>query len=83
MARQATSWSASGSGSVSVARTATARSCSRAIVPAVGLPFVAWTAALVVAGLRVTYRLAWFGMVSALALAAVFVAAFVALPLVL
>lgn len=52
-------------------------------VLAVGLPFVAWAAALVVAGLRVTFELTWVGVVTAVALAAVFVAAFVTLPLVL
>jgi hypothetical protein len=54
-----------------------------ATVLAVGLPFVAWAAALVVAGLRITFQLAWLGVATAGALAAVFVAAFVTVPLVL
>jgi hypothetical protein len=53
------------------------------VVAALGMPFVAWGAALLVAGLRVTFRLAWTGVATAVALAAVLVAAFVTLPLVL
>lgn len=56
---------------------------SRAVILALGLPFVAWSLALLVAGLRITYRLTWGGVAAAGALAAVFVAAFVMLPAVL
>ena len=57
-----------------------APSSSARVVPALGLPFVAWSAGLLVAGLWLTYRLSRLGMATALALAAVFVAVFVALP---
>ena len=50
------------------------------IVLAAGLPFVAWSASLLVAGLRIAYRLSWLGVATAAALAGVFVAAFVAVP---
>jgi hypothetical protein len=60
-----------------------APSSSTGVVLAVGLPFVAWALALLIAGLRVTYRLAWRGVVAALALAGVFVGVFVAVPSVL
>ncbi len=60
-----------------------APSSSVPVVLGVGLPFVAWGAVLLVAGLRVTYRLAWTGVATATALAAVFVGVFVALPVVL
>ena len=56
---------------------------SRLVVVALGLPFAAWSAVLLVAGLRVTHRLPWRGVVVAVALASVFVAAFVTLPAVL
>ena len=56
---------------------------SRAVVLSLGLPFVAWAAALLVAGLRVTHRLSWAGVATAAALTAVFVAAFVMLPVLL
>jgi hypothetical protein len=56
---------------------------SRWVVLCLGLPFVAWSAALLAGGLRVTYRLAWAGVAAATSLAAVFVAAFVLLPVVL
>jgi hypothetical protein len=56
---------------------------STQVMLAIGLPFVAWAAALLAVGLRVTYRLSWRGVAAALALAGVFVAAFVALPVVL
>jgi Yip1-like protein len=56
---------------------------STRVVLAIGLPFVAWSAVLLGLGLRVTYQLSWRGVVAALALAGVFVAAFVALPAVL
>jgi hypothetical protein len=52
-------------------------------VAAVGAPFVAWSAALLVAGLRITYRLAWLGVLTALLLGGVLMAAFVSVPLVL
>jgi hypothetical protein len=59
----------------------TAATSATWVVLGAGAPFLAWAAALLVTGLRVTYRLAWLGVATALALGAVFVAAFVALPL--
>ncbi len=56
---------------------------SRAVILALGLPFVAWSAGLLVGGLRITYQLPWRGVAAAAALAGVFVAAFVMLPVVL
>ncbi len=56
---------------------------SRWVVLCLGLPFAAWAAALLAGGLRVTHRLAWAGVAAAAGLAAVFVAAFVMLPVVL
>ncbi len=55
----------------------------RAIVTAIGLGLVAWSAVLVVLGLRTTFRLPWRGVVGALLLAGVLVAAFAVLPLAL
>jgi len=55
----------------------------RTIVTAVGLAFVAWSVALVAVGLRTTFRLPWRGVVAALLLAGVLVAAFAVLPSVL
>ncbi len=52
----------------------------RAVVTAVGLAFVAWSAALVALGLRTTFRLPWRGVAGALLLAGVMVAAFAVLP---
>jgi hypothetical protein len=52
----------------------------RAVVTAVGLAFVAWSAVLVALGLRTTLRLPWRGVGGALLLAAVLVAAFAVLP---
>ena len=52
----------------------------RAVVTAIGLAFVAWSAALVTLGLRTTFRLPWRGVVGALLLAGVMVAAFAVLP---
>ena len=52
----------------------------RAIVTAIGLGLVAWSAVLVVLGLRTTFRLPWRGVVGALLLAGVLVAAFAVLP---
>jgi hypothetical protein len=48
-----------------------------------GLPFVAWGLGLLVAGLRITFRLAWTGVATAVALGGVLVAVLVTLPLVL
>lgn len=56
---------------------------SRAVVTAIGLAFAAWSVALVAVGLRTTFRLPWRGVVGALALAGVMVAAFAVLPSVL
>ena len=55
----------------------------RAAVVGVGLVFVAWSLALVALGLRTTFRLPWRGVVGALALAAVMVAAFAVVPIAL
>jgi Yip1 domain len=52
----------------------------RAVVVAIGLAFVAWSLALVALGLRTTFRLPWQGVVGALGLAGVIVAAFAVLP---
>jgi hypothetical protein len=60
-----------------------APSSSAAVVLAAGLPFVAWAGALLVAGLRITYRLGWVGVATAVALGAVLVGVFVALPVIL
>jgi Yip1 domain len=56
---------------------------SSRVVLAIGIPFITWAAVLLGLGLRVTYRLSSRGIVAALALAAVFVSAFVAVPFVL
>lgn len=56
---------------------------ARAAVVGLGLAFVAWSLVLVAYGLRVTFRLPWQGVVGALALASVMVAAFAVLPLAL
>jgi hypothetical protein len=50
------------------------------LVVGVGLAFAVWSLALVVVGLRTTFRLPWRGVVGALALAGVLVAALVVLP---
>jgi Yip1 domain len=52
----------------------------RTVVTLIGLGFVAWWAALVTVGLRVTFALPWRGVVGAVALAGVLVAAFAVLP---
>jgi len=52
----------------------------RAVVVALGLAFVAWSVVLVALGLRVTFGLPWRGVVGALSLAGVMVAAFAVLP---
>ena len=52
----------------------------RTIVTGIGLAFVAWSLALVGVGLRTTFRLPWRGVVGALLLSGVLVAAFAVLP---
>ncbi len=52
----------------------------RWIVVGVGLAFAAWSLVLVVVGLRVTFRLPWRGVLGALLLSGVLVAAFAVLP---
>lgn len=52
----------------------------RDAVTAIGLAFVTWSTALVALGLRTTFRLPWRGVVGALALSGVLVAAFAVLP---
>ena len=52
----------------------------RTIVTGIALAFVAWSLALVAIGLRTTFRLPWRGVVAALLLAGVLVAAFAVLP---
>jgi hypothetical protein len=52
----------------------------RDVVLAIGLAFVAWSLALVAVGLRTTFRLPWRGVVGALGIAGVMVAAFAVLP---
>jgi hypothetical protein len=52
----------------------------RDVVVAIGLAFVAWSLALVALGLRTTFRLPWRGVVGALGIAGVMVAAFAVLP---
>ena len=60
-----------------------APSSSDRVVLLLGLPFVAWSAVLLMAGLRIAYRLAWLGVATAVALAGVLVAVLVAAPSVL
>jgi len=55
----------------------------RTIVTVLSLVFVAWSLALVAVGLRATFRLPWRGVVGALLLAGVLLAAFAVLPTVL
>ena len=55
----------------------------RAVVVGLGLVFAVWSLGLVVLGLRTTFRLPWRGVVGALALAGVFVAALAVVPTVL
>jgi hypothetical protein len=50
------------------------------LVIGIGLVFATWCVALVALGLRTTFRLPWLGVVGALALAAVIVAALFILP---
>ena len=52
----------------------------RDVVVGIGLGFMAWSVALVAIGLRTTFRLPWRGVVGALLLAGVMVAAFAVLP---
>ena len=52
----------------------------RAVVVGIGLAFAVWSLGLVALGLRVTFRLPWRGVLTALALATVIVAAFAVLP---
>ena len=52
----------------------------RTIVTGIALAFVAWSLVLVAIGLRTTFRLPWRGVVAALLLAGVLVAAFAVLP---
>jgi hypothetical protein len=52
----------------------------RDVVVGFGLAFMAWSVALVALGLRTTFRLPWRGVVGALLLAGVMVAAFAVLP---
>jgi hypothetical protein len=52
----------------------------RAAVVAAGLAFALWSLGLVAVGLRTTFELPWRGVIGALALAAVVVAAFAVLP---
>jgi hypothetical protein len=55
----------------------------RDVVVGIGLAFAAWSLGLVVLGLRTTFRLPWRGVLGALLLAGVIVAAFAVLPTVL
>jgi hypothetical protein len=52
----------------------------RDVVVGIGLAFMAWSVALVALGLRTTFRLPWRGVLGALLLAGVMVAAFAVLP---
>jgi hypothetical protein len=52
----------------------------REIVTGIGLAFAAWSLVLVALGLRTTFRLPWRGVVGALLLAGVLLAAFAVLP---
>jgi hypothetical protein len=52
----------------------------RAVVVSLGLAFAAWSLALLAVGLRTTFELPWRGVLGALALAAVIVAAFAVVP---
>ena len=53
---------------------------ARDVVVGIGLAFMAWSVALVALGLRTTFRLPWRGVLGALLLASVMVAAFAVLP---
>jgi Yip1 domain len=52
----------------------------RVIVTGIALAFVAWTFALVAVGLRITLRLPWLGVMTALALSGVLVGGLVVVP---
>ena len=52
----------------------------RGVVVGIGLAFAVWSLGLVALGLRTTFRLPWRGVLAALLLAAVIVAAFAVLP---
>ena len=52
----------------------------RAVVVSVGLALALWSLGLLALGLRTTFELPWRGVIGALALSAVIVAAFVVLP---
>jgi hypothetical protein len=52
----------------------------RAVVTGIGLAFVTWSTVLAAIGLRTTFRMPWRGVVGALALGGVLVAAFAVLP---
>ena len=52
----------------------------RTIVTTMGVAFALWSLVLVAVGLRATFRLPWRGVVGALALATVIIAAFAVLP---
>jgi hypothetical protein len=52
----------------------------RDVVVGIGLAFMAWSVALVAVGLRTTFRLPWRGVLGALLLGGVMVAAFAVLP---
>ena len=52
----------------------------RTVITGIGLAFVLWSLGLVTVGLRTTFRLPWRGVVAALMLAGVLVAAFAVLP---
>lgn len=56
---------------------------ARWAVTGAGLAFVAWSLALLAVGLRAAFRLPWRGVLGALALAGVLVAAFAVLPMVI
>jgi hypothetical protein len=52
----------------------------RDVVVSVGLAFAAWSLGLLAVGLRTTFELPWRGVIGALALAGVIVAAFAVVP---
>jgi hypothetical protein len=52
----------------------------RVVVVTVGLAFALWSLGLLAVGLRTTFELPWRGVIGAMALAAVIVAAFVVVP---
>jgi hypothetical protein len=52
----------------------------RWVITGIALSFVTWALVLVAVGLRTTFRLSWFGVATALALAGVLIAAFAVVP---